>query len=100
MLKNSILLKQKMESGLEQLLELKELGLPVKPTLELERKKIGPKAKQHMGKLVSMFSETNPEEIISSIQKDGKYDFKIDNEKISLDKEDFIINFDSEEILQ
>ena len=68
------------ESGLEQLLELKELGLPVKPTLELERKKIGPKAKQHMGKLVNVFSETNPQEIITSIQKDGKYDFKIDNE--------------------
>jgi len=85
------------ESGLEQLLELKELGLPVKPTLELERKKIGPKAKQHMGKLVNVFSETNPQEIITSIQKDGKYDFKIDNEIISLDKEDFTIDFDSED---
>tara|TARA_B110000008_G_scaffold272540_1_gene305444 strand:- start:450 stop:1769 length:1320 start_codon:yes stop_codon:yes gene_type:complete len=85
------------ESGLEQLLELKELGLPVKSTLELERKRIGPKAKQHMGKLVSTFSETNPDEIISSIQKNGKYDFKIDDEIISLDKEDFIVNFDSKE---
>jgi isoleucyl-tRNA synthetase len=91
------IVETEMEEGLEQLLELKELGLPVKSTLELERKKIGPKVKQHMGKVVSMFSETNPDEIISSIQKDGKYDFKIDSEVISLDKEDFIVNFDSKE---
>ncbi|MGY8880631.1 MAG: DUF5915 domain-containing protein, partial [Dehalococcoidia bacterium] len=85
------------DSGLEQLLELKELGLPVKATLELERKKIGPKAKQHMGKLVSTFLETNPDEIIPILQKDGKYDFNIDDQKISLDKEDFIVNFDADD---
>ena len=85
------------ESGLEQILELKQLGLPIKAKIELERKKIGPKAKQHMGKLVSTFNETNPDEIISSLQKDGKYDFNIDGETISLDNEDFIIDFDADE---
>jgi len=85
------------ESGLEQILELKQLGLPVKGVTELERKRIGPKAKQHMGKLVSTFNETDPEEIISSLQKDSKYDFDIDGEVISLDNEDFIIDFDASE---
>jgi hypothetical protein len=50
-----------------------------------------------MGKLVNTFTETNPEEIISSLQKDGKYDFKIDEEIISLDKEDFVVSFDASE---
>ena len=85
------------KEGLSQILELKQLGLPVKGTIELERKRIGPKAKQHMGKLVSTFSETDSEEIISSLQKDGRYDFDIDDENISLDKEDFIIDFDANE---
>ena len=85
------------ESGLEQILELKQLGLPVKAIIELERKKIGPKARQHMGKLVAAFTETNPEEIISSLQKDGKYDFDIGGEIISLDNEDFVIDFDANE---
>jgi isoleucyl-tRNA synthetase len=85
------------ESGLEQILELKQLGLPVKAIVELERKQIGPKAKQHMGKLVATFNETNPEEIISSLQKYGKYDFDIDGEVISLDSEDFIVDFDASE---
>ena len=85
------------ESGLEQILELKQLGLPAKPTIELERKKIGPKAKQHMGKLVAKFSETNPEEIISTLQKEKKFDFEIDGDIISLDNEDFIVNFDASE---
>ena len=83
------------DSGIEQVLELKQLGLPVKTLVELERKRIGPKAKQHMGKLVAMFSETNPENIITSLQNYGKYDFDIDGQIISLDGEDFIFNFDA-----
>ena len=85
------------ESGLEQILELKQLGLPVKGMVELERKRIGPKAKHHMGELVSAFNQTDPDEIISSLQKDSKYDFSIDGETISLEKEDFVINFDASE---
>ena len=85
------------ESGLEQILELKQLGLPIKAVIDLERKRIGPKAKQHMGKLVSTFNETNPDDIITSLQKYGKYDFDIDGETISLDNEDFIIDFDADE---
>ncbi len=85
------------ESGLEQILELRQLGLPVKAVVELERKRIGPKAKQHMGKLVAMFSETNPEEIIESLQREGKYDFDIQGEVISLDNEDFVMDFDASE---
>ena len=85
------------ESGLEQILELKQLELPVKAVVELERKRIGPKAKQNMGKLVTKFTETNPEEIISSLENNGKYDFDIDGEIISLENEDFIVDFDAKE---
>ncbi len=85
------------DSGLEQILELKQLGLPVKAVVELERKRIGPKAKQHMGKLVSKFSETNPEEIITSLEKDAKYNFEIEGETIALDNEDFLVDFDADE---
>ncbi|MGY5151983.1 MAG: isoleucine--tRNA ligase [Candidatus Nitrosopumilus sp. bin_6a] len=92
-----IITETEKESGLEQILELKQLGLPIKGIVELERKRIGPKAKQHMGKLVSTFNETDPEEIISSLQKESKYNFEIDGETISLDGEDFIIDFDASE---
>jgi len=50
-----------------------------------------------MGKLVAKFSETNPEEIISTLQKEKKFDFEIDGDIISLDNEDFIVNFDASE---
>lgn len=85
------------DSGLEQVLELKKLNLPFRSVVELERKRIGPKAKQHMVKLVNVFSETNKEEIMSSLQKEGQYNYEIDGEKISLDKEDFIVDFDASE---
>jgi len=94
--KFSIIETQK-ESGLKQILELKKLGLPAKATVELERKRIGHKAKRHMGKLVSIFNETEPEKIISSLEKDGKYDFEMDGETISLDREDFRVDFDADE---
>ncbi|MBT8251461.1 MAG: class I tRNA ligase family protein, partial [Nitrosopumilus sp.] len=91
------IVETKKDSGLDQILELRELGLPVKPVIELERKRIGPKAKQHMGKLVAKFAETDPEEIISSLQKNSKYDFDVDGEIISLDNEDYVIDFDASE---
>jgi isoleucyl-tRNA synthetase len=83
------------DSGLEQILELKQLDLPVIPVVELDRKRIGPKAKQHMGKLVNMFAETNLKEIILSLQKQGHYNFKIDGEEVILDKEDFLVSFEA-----
>ena len=85
------------EAGLEQVLELKSKGFPIIPVIELERKRVGPKAKQHMSKLVSIFSETNPEEIIESLQKNSKYEFELEGDKIDLDLEDFIIDFDAKE---
>ena len=72
------------EEKLDQLIELKSKELPIKAVIEFERKRIGPKAKQHMGKLVSIFSQIDPEEIILSLQKNSNYNFDIDGEKISL----------------
>ncbi|MBI2643249.1 MAG: class I tRNA ligase family protein, partial [Nitrosarchaeum sp.] len=83
--------------GLEQILELKQLNLPVKTILELDKKRVAPRAKQHIVKLSNVFSETNKEEIITSLQKHEQYNYEIDGEKISLDKEDFIVDFDASE---
>lgn len=85
------------ETGMEQVLELKQLGLAVKAVVELDRKKIGPKAKEHMGKLVEKFKSTNHEIIMTALQNNSKYDFDIDGKKITLDSEDFIISFDADE---
>ncbi|MFB5630223.1 MAG: class I tRNA ligase family protein, partial [Nitrosopumilaceae archaeon] len=84
-------------SGLEQVTEFEKLGLPFVPKIEMDRKKIGPKAKQHMGELLQKFSQTKPEEIISSLQKDQKFSFDIDGEKIILENDDFIIDFDAKD---
>ena len=94
---NVTIVETENNEGLKQISELRSKEFPVKPLVELERKKIGPKAKQHMGKLVNMFSETDHEEIVSSLQKNSKFDFKIDGETISLDNEDFVIDFDASE---
>lgn len=83
--------------GLEQLTELEKHGLPCTPKIELERKKIGPKAKQNMGALLQKFSETNPDEIVDTLQKEQDFTFDIDGNKINLEKDDFIIDFDAKE---
>ena len=87
------------EPGLQQVLELKQLGFPIRGTVQLDRKRIGPKAKQHMGKLVMAFEQTDPQDIISSLQKDAKYDFDVQgsDNQISLDTEDFAVDFDADE---
>ncbi len=83
--------------GLEQFLEIRSKGVPVKPIIELERKAIGPKAKQDMGNLLQLFSQTSPENIISDLEQKGNYTFSIEGRDIVLDKEDFIVNFDVNE---
>ncbi|TAK21970.1 MAG: isoleucine--tRNA ligase [Nitrosarchaeum sp.] len=85
------------EQGLEQILELKQLDLPVKTILELDKKRVAPRAKQHIVKLSNVFSETNKEGIVASLQENGQYNYEIDGEKISLYKEDFIVDFDASE---
>ncbi|MFB5605729.1 MAG: DUF5915 domain-containing protein, partial [Nitrosarchaeum sp.] len=85
------------KSGLEQILELKQLKLPVKSLLELDRKKVAPRAKQHIVKLSNIFSDADKEEIVASLQKEGQCNYEIDGEKISLSKEDIIADFDASE---
>jgi len=83
--------------GIAELLEMKKAGLPVITKVELERKGIGPKAKQHMGKLLEIFASTDPEEIVQNLDKNGSFTFDVDGNKISLDNDDFIVDFDTQE---
>jgi len=84
-------------SGLEQILKLKQLELPVTPIVQLERKKIGPKAKQHMGALVKTFEKTDPKEIILSLEHTNLFNFEIEGNQINLETDDFVIDFDAKE---
>jgi isoleucyl-tRNA synthetase len=83
--------------GLELLSNLIKVGLPIVPRIELERKKIGPKAKQDMGKLVSKFSDTDPREIVDGLFKNGKFTFDLGSSKIELEKDDFVVDFAEQE---
>ena len=83
--------------GLSEILEMKKYGVPVTPKIELNRKTIGPKAKQNLGKLLKIFSETKPDEIIQGLEKDGSFTFDVNETEISLDTNDFTIEFDVQE---
>nr|ABZ08947.1 putative tRNA synthetases class I (I, L, M and V) [uncultured marine crenarchaeote HF4000_APKG5N21] len=83
--------------GLSEMLEMKKSGVPVTPKIELNRKTIGPKAKQNLGNLLEIFSETKDDEIIQGLEKDGSFTFDVNGTKISLDANDFIIEFDVQE---
>ena len=80
---------------LEQILKFRQLGLPIVSKIELERKRIGPKAKQFMGGLVKKFQETNPEDIIDSLKNNNSFVFDVEGNEIKLGTEDFIIDFDA-----
>jgi len=83
--------------GISEMLEMKKSAVPVIPKIELNRKTIGPKAKQNLGKLLEIFSETKPDEIIQGLEKDDSFTFDVNGTKISLDTNDFIIEFDVQE---
>jgi isoleucyl-tRNA synthetase len=84
-------------AGLELVSEMQRLHLPIKPVVELDRKKIGPKAKQHMNALLVSFSTTKPDDIILNLLKDGMHTFDVGQAEITLEREDFIVSFDAKE---
>jgi isoleucyl-tRNA synthetase len=79
--------------GLDLVANLLKSNLPIIPKIELERKKIGPKAKQNMNMLLSKFENTNPRQIVDELLKKGSYSFDLGENKIVLDTEDFVIDF-------
>lgn len=81
--------------GLDRIAELDKLGLPITPVLSLDRKKVGPKAKQHMPELTKIFSGTDAKEIIAGLQRDSRYDFAVNGAAIRLDTDDFLIDYTS-----
>ena len=83
--------------GLELVSNLMKAGLPITPKVELERKKIGPKAKQDMGSLLAKFSETDPRVIVEELLKNRTFSFDLGSTKIELDKDDFIVDFTEQE---
>ncbi|MGI0017885.1 MAG: class I tRNA ligase family protein, partial [Nitrosotalea sp.] len=83
--------------GLEQVSNLLQKEIPIIPKVELERKKIGPKAKQDMGRLLDKFSQTDPSVIVDNLLKNGAYTFDLGDNKIELSKEDFIVGYSEKE---
>jgi len=83
--------------GLELVSNLLKSNLPISPKIELDRKKIGPKAKQDMDELLSKFGDTKPSQIVDELLKKGSYSFDLGKNKITLDKEDFVIDFTEQE---
>ncbi len=84
--------------GLRQVSEMMQMGLPARPVIDLERKRIGPKARQYVGELVGMFEATDKQVIFSSLCDHGKYTLVMrDGHKISLDAEDFTISLGADD---
>ncbi|MDE1845146.1 MAG: isoleucine--tRNA ligase [Thaumarchaeota archaeon] len=83
--------------GLELVSDLLEKKIPITPKVELERKKIGPKAKQDMGRLLDKFSQTDPRTIVDNLLKSGTHTFDLGDNKIELSKEDFIVGYSEKE---
>ncbi|HJW19336.1 MAG TPA: class I tRNA ligase family protein, partial [Candidatus Nitrosotalea sp.] len=83
--------------GLELVSNLLEREIPIVPKVELERKKIGPKAKQDMGRLLDKFSQTDPSTIVTNLLKNGSHTFDLGDNKIELLKEDFIVGYSEKE---
>lgn len=83
--------------GLEMVAHMQKLDLPIKPVVELERKNIGPKAKQHMSALLASFAATDPQDIVAGLQARGTYDFVVGQATITLDRGDFVVSFDAKD---
>ena len=80
----------KAQSDFERIYEMVKLDMPIKPIIELDRKRVGPRAKQAMPKLVKELKKTNPGSIIESI-KAGRCAMSIDGIEFVLTPADFVV---------
>ena len=63
--------------GLGQFLEMAGMGLPVRPVVDLEAKRVGPRAGRLMGALVKKHAETDPADIARSLGEGSGYAFAL-----------------------
>ncbi len=80
--------------GLGQVLEMKRIGLPIRPVVEMERGRVGPKARRLMGPLIKRYQETDPEEIVASLKERSQYTFRLE-EDVVLDEDDFAVSLEA-----
>ena len=82
---------------LAYLLEMQKRSLPIKPKVDLDRKKIGPKAKHLVSSVLQKYQETDPAIFIESLQKNSRYVFELkgEQEKVVAVPDDFIICIDA-----
>ena len=85
------------KDGIKAINNMSELGLPINITLDLDRGKIGPKARQDMGMLIGIFKDTRKEDIARSLQETNQYTFNLDGHNITLDTDDFVIGYTSQQ---
>jgi len=84
------------QDGLPFFSEAIKSNLPLVPKVELDRKKIGPKVKQNVGKLIQKVSDTDPKKIVEGLQS-GTFSFDLDGSTVTLDKDDFVLDFDAKQ---
>ena len=95
--KNYQIVELENHEGLELFLEMKQKNAPIIPVIQLDRKKIGPKVTRFMGEIVKQFEITNPEDIINELNDKKSFTFNINDNKIILDKNDFVFDFDTKQ---
>lgn len=81
--------------GLERVAALQALMLPITPSVSLDRKACGPKARELLAKLVSAFERTDPKQITDELSRAGSFTVKLAERDITLDQQDIVIRTSS-----
>ncbi len=75
-------------TGAARAAELASLGLPVRPTLELDRKSAGPKARGLLPRLAEEVASADADAVADSLARGGKCRFRVGAREIELDAND------------
>ena len=76
-------------------IELINSNMPITTTAQINGKSAGPKAKQHMSKMMQLFQGISPKNITQELYKSGIYNMRIsDDVIISLDEDDIFVGYE------
>lgn len=80
---------------LDLALELMGMDLPVCPTLELKRERLGPRMKNLMAGLVREFGRADHADVIRSLCRSGSYDLDVDGRLVALERDDVGVSLEA-----
>jgi isoleucyl-tRNA synthetase len=85
------------ETTIEKILSLLENQIPIVPSVKLIRKKVAPRVRANVGRVIQALEKIDVSELLTDLQSSGRYSLLYEGGKIDLTPDDLELSYDIDE---